>query len=101
MIAALAVSSVVVAILMASSGPGLDILGKGSLIYLLILAVFALIRYRFRFADQGTFRFVRDFAEYTRLFIFVSLLCAAASYPLAAVSSGYSDPALARIDALL
>jgi len=100
-IAALAVSSVVVAILMASSGPGLDILGKGSLIYLLILAVFALIRYRFRFADQGTSRFVRDFAEYTGLFIFVSLLCAAASYLLAAASSGYSDPVLARIDALL
>jgi len=92
MIAALVVSSVVVAILMASSGPGLDILGQGSLIYLLILAVLTCVRYRLRFAEQGTSRIVRDFAEYTGLFIFVSLLCAAASY---------SDPVLARIDALL
>jgi len=60
--------------------------------------VLAAIRYRFRNPVTRGQRVARDGAEYLGAFALVSLLGAVVSYPEAAVTRGYVDPSLERID---
>ncbi|MFZ1743761.1 MAG: phosphatase PAP2 family protein [Pontixanthobacter sp.] len=101
MLAALCLSALVLAVMMASMKLSLDISSGGA--QALCSAVFLCggIRYHYRSATFGRARATRDFAEYTGIFIIIALLCATASYPIAAASQGFTDPLLARLDGLM
>jgi len=58
----------------------------------------AAIRYHYRDPDTRGQRVARDAAEYVGAFALVSLLGAMASYPEAALTTGFVDPSLERID---
>ena len=58
----------------------------------------AAIRYRFRDPETRMQRIARDAAEYVGAFALVCLLGAVVSYPEAAVTTGFVDPSLERID---
>ncbi len=66
----------------------------------LVFAGIALVavRYRLRNPETRGQRVTRDAAEYVGAFALVSLLGAVVSYPVAAVTSGFVDPSLERID---
>ncbi len=97
---ALAACAVLTALMMVKAGIGFDVFG-GSLVYELIIVGCALVRFRLRGPVTGRLEIIRDFAEYSGLFMTMSLLGAVASYPLAAFSHGFADASLARIDRML
>ena len=80
---------------------GMDFLKASNAKYVLLLIALTGIRYMLRAHANGWQRVARDFCEYVGFFLFISLLGATATYPAAAATSGFIDPALARIDALL
>ncbi|MDE2561690.1 MAG: phosphatase PAP2 family protein [Sphingomonadales bacterium] len=65
-----------------------------------VSALFA-IRHGLRRPADATERRLRDFAEYTLLFMAISLLGVIASYPAAAATRGFADPMLASGDRLM
>jgi hypothetical protein len=66
-------------------------------------AMATLAALRYTMADRTTpgQKRLRDFSEYCLLFMVVTLTGVIASYPVAAVSSGFSDASLTRIDQLM
>jgi membrane-associated phospholipid phosphatase len=94
-------SLLVVALMMDWAGLGIDFLRPSNAKYLLALLLLSGICFRLREAAGNRSRIVRDFCEYLGLFVFVSLLGATASYPLAVATNGFVDADLARLDELL
>ena len=94
-------SLLIVIAMMGWADLGMDFLKASNAKYVLLLIALAGIRYMLRAHAQGWQRVARDFCEYAGFFVFISLLGATATYPAAAATSGFVDPALARIDALL
>lgn len=97
----LACSLVIVITMMGWTGLGMDFLKISNGKYFLALSLLAAIRYVTRHRTAKWQRIVRDFCEYVGCFLFISLLGATATYPAAVATSGFIDPALARIDAFL
>ena len=101
-IAALLGSSLLIVIaMMIWAGLDMDFLKTSNGKYFLLLFLLATTRYALRDHSTGWPRIARDFCEYVGFFLFISLLGATATYPAAAATSGFVDPALARIDAIL
>ncbi|PHR19214.1 MAG: phosphatase [Sphingopyxis sp.] len=101
MVALLAISLLIVIAMMAGAGLRMDFLKISNGKYLLALGLLAAIRYGMRDQSAGWPRVARDGCEYVGFFLLISLLGATATYPAAAATSGFADPALARIDAFL
>lgn len=101
LIAALALSGVAVAGMMAWAGLLIATRNLGFVAALALTLPLALGRWRWR--NPGTLRQrqLRAFCEDAFLFLAISLLGVVASYPAAAATTGFADPALARIDAAL
>jgi hypothetical protein len=59
------------------------------------------VRYELSDGATAARRMGRDLAEHLGLFAVIALIGAVASYPDAAASSGFADPALAHVDRLL
>ena len=97
----LSASLLIVIAMMAGADLGIDFLKASNGKYLLALVLLATTRYAMRDHATGWQRIARDFCEYVGFFLFISLLGATATYPAAAATSGFADPVLARIDALL
>ena len=97
----LACSLLIVIAMMGWAGLGMDFLKPSNGKYFLLLTLLATLRYWIRDHSTGWQRIARDFGEYVGFFLFISLLGATATYPAAAATSGFVDPALARIDAFL
>ncbi len=97
----LACSLLIVIAMMGWAGLGMDFFKVSNGKYFLLLTLLATGRYMMRSHSNGWQRIARDFCEYVGFFLFISLLGATATYPAAAATSGFVDPALARIDAFL
>tara|TARA_R110000824_G_scaffold3762_8_gene18000 strand:- start:26167 stop:27339 length:1173 start_codon:yes stop_codon:yes gene_type:complete len=97
----LACSLLIVIAMMGWADLGMDFLKVSNGKYFLALILLATTRYALRDQSTGWQRITRDFCEYVGFFLFISLLGATATYPAAAATSGFVDPALARIDAFL
>ena len=97
----LACSLMIVIAMMGWAGLGMDFLKVSNGKYFLTLILLAATRYTMRDHVAGWQRVARDFSEYVGFFLFISLLGATATYPAATATSGFVDPALARIDAFL
>ncbi|WP_448536780.1 phosphatase PAP2 family protein [Sphingobium yanoikuyae] len=100
-LAALGVSMLLLALLLDMAGLRIDFWQVSSIAYgaaaaLLLALRFGLPRSGWRHA--GT---VAPFATYVGLFTLISVMGAAASYPVAALTHGYADATLQRIDAAL
>jgi hypothetical protein len=98
---AFGVSIVLCVALLWKAGLRVDPLRPGNIPYFVALALaFAvrpmLARTRLRWSDAGA-----DYAEYVGLFTAMSLIGAVSTYPLAALSHGFADSWLQRIDAAL
>lgn len=98
---ALAISALVVAVLMRHSGLMITTDNPGFARMALVLGVLAITRWWIRHTPTRTHRWLRDFSESALLFMSFSLLGVVASYPMAAISSGFADPMLQRMDQLL
>ena len=99
--ACIAASAAALAWLMHHEGLWIDPLAAGNLPYYLAGTLALGLGIGLRDASTTAQRVIRDAAEYFALFTLIGLLGAVASYPEAAASRGFVDPALARIDALL
>ncbi|WP_211051421.1 phosphatase PAP2 family protein [Parasphingorhabdus halotolerans] len=99
--AMLTTSTIIVMTMMAWTGLTIDFLKASNAAYLVILAVLAIIRIALGNTKSRGQMVVRDFSEYLGLFIFLSLLGATATYPAAAMTTGFVDAELARMDSLL
>jgi membrane-associated phospholipid phosphatase len=97
----LACSLLIVIAMMGWADLGMDFLKASNGKYFLALLLLAATRYVMRDHANGWQRVARDLCEYVGFFLFISLLGATATYPAAAATSGFVDPALARIDAFL
>ncbi len=97
MIASLAV----LAVLMRIAGLSIDPTSRGTLPFYACGAFLLVVRFWVR---GGTWRHARvlgDAAEYYGVFTVLALMGAVASYPVAAMTQGFHDAALQRIDVLL
>ncbi|MBT0668731.1 phosphatase PAP2 family protein [Novosphingobium profundi] len=100
----LAGGALVLAVLMRAADLELAILSPGSLRYAAILLVLAVIHVSGRrpgWRARPVLRALADLAEYAGLFMAISLVGAIASYPVAALSHGFSDARLQAADAAL
>ncbi|MGB5483447.1 phosphatase PAP2 family protein [Parasphingorhabdus sp.] len=97
----LACSLLIVVAMMGWAGLSMDFFKPSNSKYFLLLTLLAAIRYLMQDHSTGWQRIARDFCEYVGFFLFISLLGATATYPAAAATTGFVDPALARIDAFL
>lgn len=101
LVAALALSGIVVASMMARAGLLIATRNLGFVAALALTVPLALGRWHLRRAETLRARQLRAFCEDAFLFLAISLLGVVASYPAAAVTSGFADAGLARVDALL
>lgn len=100
-VAVLTLTAMILAVMMHRAGLTLDPLARSNAPYCLaeLLALFfriGLTRSAWRHA-----RAVRDCAEYFGLFTIMALMGAVSAYPVAALTHGYHDAALQRIDVAL
>lgn len=100
-IALLVCCTLIVCGLMAWAGLQIYFLKASNAAYLLLLLTLASIRFGLGTSVIRWQKLAGDYSEYLGLFIFVSLLGATASYPAAALTSGFVDPTLARMDDFL
>ena len=101
LVAAVAISIVVVALLMIGAQLTIAWFSLGALAFLLAFAVLAIVRWRYRHPSTGGARIARDVAEYVGLSTAISLVGAVASYPVAGFSHGFADHWLQRCDLAL
>lgn len=87
--------------LMQRAGLSLDPLKPANLAFLLAGAAALAVRRLSRTFRSRRACALADCVEYYALFAVVCLIGAVASYPIAALTHGYADPALQRIDAAL
>lgn len=97
----LTLSLTLVAGLMLANGLTIQATNRAFVTLASVMTLLAAIRYSLRTAQTTFAIWLKDFSEYCLLFMAISLLGVIASYPVAAVSSGFSDPALASVDELL
>ncbi|WP_233453961.1 phosphatase PAP2 family protein [Tsuneonella flava] len=97
-VAALATSVVATAVLMACARLSIAPLAPGTLIFVLVFGTLGAFHWACQRPRTRLGQAVRDGTAYYALFMAFSLTGAVASYPVAALSSGYADPALHRID---
>ncbi len=100
----LASGTVMLAALMRASDISLDLFSPGGMRYLVILAGLGLVRFCGRGiarSEHPVQRAFVDLSEYAGLFMAISLVGAIASYPVAALSRGFSDARLQAADAAL
>lgn len=97
-VAGLAVSCLIVGVMMRWAGIGIALFNTGFVLSGIALGTLAALRYfSHRPATLGQYR-LRDFSEHMFLFVCTSLLGVFATYPAAAATTGFTDPALASID---
>jgi membrane-associated phospholipid phosphatase len=94
-------SLLVVAALLHATGLAVDAWSRTSLIIYGATLVTAMLWWKCRFRASRAERIVQDFAESLIAFSFVTLLGAIASYPMIALSHGFSDAVLAEADHLM
>lgn len=87
--------------LMVCAGLSLRLLSSGNVFFLIGLLGALAIKRGTRLATSRYARSVGECAESYALFASVCLIGALTSYPVAALSHGYADPALERIDLVL
>jgi len=100
-VALLAASILVVAMLMRRAGLSIDPFAPGTLLFALVFALLGAVRWLCRAGASAATRAARDMAEHIGLFAAIALVGAVASYPVAAVSHGFVDPVLQRVDLAL
>src|SRR5258706_13353794 len=101
LIAALVFSGLAVAAMLFRAGIVIAPENRGFAVVALTLLSLAAVRFRFRQADALHHRQIRDLSEHYFLFMATCLLGVLASYPAAAATTGFADPALQRIDGAL
>lgn len=101
LVAALTLSGIVVAAMMARAGLLVATHNRGFAAALVLTLPLALGRWYLRRTRTLRGRQLRAFCEDAFLFLAISLLGVVASYPAAAVTSGFADASLARVDAQL
>lgn len=99
--AMIALSGAAVLILMLRNRMIVAVADPGFLALCGALAGLLMIAHRVRRPASLAQKRLRDFIEYTLLFMAISLLGVLASYPAAAESNGFADPALEHADRLL
>ncbi|WP_260926350.1 phosphatase PAP2 family protein [Novosphingobium sp. 9] len=97
----LAGGCVLLALLLHAADVEIAARAPGTLLYTAIFAVLGLFRWRTRGTTHRILRPLGDMVEYAALFMVVTLTCAIASYPVAALSRGFADAALQRADMAL
>lgn len=100
-LAGLGLSILVVAIMLVREQLHIEIEATSTAVYGGLAVLGGSLRYAFHDAQVRWQRTVRDGAEYIGLLMLMCLLGAVASYPAAAVSAGFADPSLERIDRIL
>ncbi len=91
----------VLAVLLENAGLWIDPRAWDDLPFYAVGALAFGLRYGLRAPRSHLQRVVRDFAEYVGVLTLMVLMGAVASYPVAAISTGFSDAALQRIDVAL
>ncbi len=100
-IAGLSLSVLIVAIMLVREQLHIQVETTSTAIYGGLALLGGSLRYAFHDPRSQRQRIVRDGAEYIGLLMLMCLLGAVASYPVAAVSAGFADSSLERIDHLL
>lgn len=98
---ALLLSSTTVAVMIAHAGMKIPIANVGCAAVTASIAALAVVRCTVRKPVTRLHVRVRDFSESVLLFLWICLLGVIASYPAAAATTGFVDPALANMDRLL
>lgn len=94
----LSLSCIFVGVMMRRAGIGVSLFNTGFVLSAIALGTLAALRYAaHRPATLGQYR-LRDFSENMFLFVVTCLLGVFATYPAAAATTGFTDPALARMD---
>ena len=101
LVVALGLSGIAVASMMAWAGLLITTRNLGFAAALALTVPLAFGRWRLRRAETLRQRQLRAFCEDSFLFLAISLLGVVASYPAAAATTGFADPALVRVDTLL
>lgn len=96
-----ALSAILVAGMMLHSGLVIKLASPAFAAMVGSMLLLAALRYSLRNTPTKIGTSVRDFSEYCLLFMAISLTGVVSTYPLAAVSSGWYDPALAKMDGVL
>lgn len=94
-------SAAILALLMRSAELTLDPFAFSNAPYYLVGLIALMLRFGLTRSSWRHARAVGDFAEYCALFTLASLMGAVASYPVAALTHGYHDAQLQRIDVAL
>lgn len=97
-VAALAASVIATAALMVCARLSIAPLAPGTLVFVLAFGALGAFHWACQRPRTRLGQAMRDGTAYYALFMAFSLTGAVASYPVAALSSGYADPALHRID---
>lgn len=95
-----AFSALALAFLLAGEHLVVEPFAPGNRVILASLGLIAAVWYALRQPRDQWQRIARDYCEYIALFVMVCLMGAVASYPAAAVSHGFSDVQLERVDQL-
>lgn len=98
---AIGIGAFLCGMLMRHVGLTIDPFSGSSIPYLIAAVAVALLRVSTRRAYLTQLRALGDCAEYYALFTATCLTGAVASYPIAAMTHGYADPTLRRIDTML
>lgn len=94
-------SGLAVAVMMLRAGLMIAVAKPNFAAVVLLLLALATLRCAVRRPQTLVHVRLRDFSEYTLLFLSICLLGIVASYPAAADTTGFVDPALERMDQLL
>lgn len=97
----LGLSILVVAIMLVREQLHIELATASTAVYGGLAILGGALRYACHDARARWQRAMRDGAEYIGLMMLMCLLGAVASYPVAAVSAGFADPSLERIDRIL
>jgi hypothetical protein len=95
---ALALSALASSVLLAKAGLTVDLWSWSAFPFWIAATVAAVLRFGLRHRHWRGARAAGDAAEYIALFIAMALMGAVTSYPIAALTHGYADPVLQRID---
>lgn len=101
LVCAVALSAVALMVLMVVTRLRIDPSAPSTIAFALFFALAAGLRYGLRHPASPLERIVRDLAEYVGIFVAMTLIGATATYPVAALTHGFADPALQEIDAAL
>ncbi len=100
-VTAIALSILILGLLMMQADVSIAIAASSTALFGIAGGVTAGIAYLVRDPRSNGARIVRDLSEYVGVLAIMSLMGAVACYPVAALSHGFADSALARADAML